>query len=294
MILAKDYLGDFSSLKDSINYITQQFNTILSEINSASELVEHEADQVASSSQSLSQGASQQADTVKEIAEEIVSISKQTQDNSDSANKANGLSGIAKKDAQLGKDQMHTMLSAMDEIKLSSQNISKIIKVIDEIAFQTNILALNAAVEAAHAKEHGRGFSVVAQEVRNLAQKSADAAKETTQLIDNSIQKVNEGYAIAKDTSNSLDKIAEGVTNVSELLANIAKDSNNQTLAIHEINKGIHQISTVTQVNTSTAQNSASTSQEMAAQSQVLKGLIQEFKLIDNKDDEDEPVQKAG
>lgn len=290
--ITKNYLGNFSSLKESINYITYQFNTILSEINAASELVEGEADQVASSSQSLSQGASQQANTVKEIAEEIISISKQTQDNSDSANKANELSVIAKKDAEVGKDQMHTMLSAMNEIKLSSQNISKIIKVIDEIAFQTNILALNAAVEAAHAQEHGKGFSVVAQEVRNLAQKSADAAKETTQLIDNSIQKVNEGYAIAKDTSNSLDKIAEGVSDVSTLVANIANDSNRQTEAIDEINKGIHQISTVTQVNTSTAQKSASTSQEMAAQSQVLKGLIQEFKLFEQSNTEE--IEKAG
>ncbi len=275
----REYLGDFITLKESINFIIQQLSNVLSEINASAEQVETGADQVASSSQGLSQGSSEQAGSVEEISASITQVAEQTKENAVNANKANELSIKAKTDAQNGNTQMAEMLKAMNEIKESSKSISNIIKVIDEIAFQTNILALNAAVEAARAGEHGKGFAVVAEEVRNLAARSAKAAKETTDLIDNSIDKVEEGYKMANDTAEALSQIVSGVTNAVEIVGMIANASNEQANAISEINRGIEQVSDVTQSNTATAEESASASEEMAGQAQVLKGLIQEFKL---------------
>lgn len=278
-MIERDYVGDFTKLKDSINYIVEQFNVILSEINTASEQVEVGAEQVAGSSQNLSRGASEQASSVEEIGATVTEVAEQTSENAKNANEANELSMKAKSGAQTGNDQMKEMLLAMNDIKDSSKNISNIIKVIDEIAFQTNILALNAAVEAARAGEHGKGFAVVAEEVRNLAARSAKAAKETTDLIDSSINKVDEGYEIANHTADALNIIVDGVTDTVEIVGKIAQASNQQATAISEINRGIEQISGVTQTNTATAEESASASEEMAAQAQTLKVMIQEFKL---------------
>ncbi len=277
--IKRDYVGDFTKLKDSINHIVEQFNVILTEINTAAEQVEAGAEQVASSSQNLSQGASEQASSVEEMGATITEVADQTNENAKNADEANKLSLKSKAGAQTGNTQMQEMLSAMNDIKDSSRNIANIIKVIDEIAFQTNILALNAAVEAARAGEHGKGFAVVAEEVRNLAARSAKAAKETTDLIDNSINKVDEGYKIANNTAEALNKIVAGVSDTVDIVSKIAQASNQQATAISEINSGIEQISGVTQTNTSTAEESASASEEMAAQAQMLKGLIQQFKL---------------
>ncbi len=287
-----EYEGDFIKLKDSINNIIEQFNFILSEIRAAAEQVETGAEQVSGASQSLSQGASQQASSVEEIGATVTEIAGQTKENAENANKANDLSVKAKADAQKGNEQMHQMLEAMNEIKESSKNISNIIKVIDEIAFQTNILALNAAVEAARAGEHGKGFAVVAEEVRNLAARSAQAAQETTELIDSSISKIEEGYSMAVETADALDKIVEGVENSEKIVSFIADASNQQAVAIDEVNKGIEQISGVTQTYTATAEESASASEEMTGQAQMLKNMIRAFKLKDSGNGEKKEILK--
>jgi len=274
-----DYVGDFSKLKDSINFIEVQFNEVLAEINTSADQVESAAGQVAASSQGLSQGASEQASGVEEISASIADVAEQIKQNSSHANRATELSLKAKTDAENGMLEMRGMLKAMVEINESSKNISKVVKVIDDIAFQTNILALNAAVEAARAGLHGKGFAVVAEEVRNLAARSAMAARETTEMIDHSIRKANEGSAIANKTAEALKKIVTGVTDAVEIVEKISEASVQQATAIAQIDEGINQISKVAQSNTATAEESAASSEEMAGQAQMLKGMIREFQL---------------
>lgn len=277
--IEREYLGDFVKLKNSINFIEAQLNEVLTEINSSADQVEAGAGQVASTSQGLSQGASEQASSVEEISATVAEVAEQTKRNASNANKANELSLKAKLDAQNGKAEMQGMLGAMEGINESSKNITKVVRVIDDIAFQTNILALNAAVEAARAGQHGKGFAVVAEEVRNLAARSAAAVKETTDMIDNSIRKVEEGSAIANKTAEALNKIVEGVSDAVEIVEKISEASVQQATSIAQIDTGINQISKVTQSNTATAEESAAASEEMAGQAQMLKGMIQEFRL---------------
>ncbi len=279
----RDYLGDFTQLKDSINHILAVFNDTLEEIEQAAVQVDIGTNQVAESSQNLSQGSAEQASSVEEISATVSQIAEQTKQNAQNANNANTISTGVKVDANQGNSKMGYMLKAMEEIKNSSNNINSIIKVIDDIAFQTNILALNAAVEAARAGDHGKGFAVVAEEVRNLAARSAGAAKETTEMIDLSITQVNEGYSLANETADALQKIVKGVEETVNIVEAIAEASIQQAAAVSQIDDGINQISQVTQMNTSTAEESASASEQMASQAQYLKSMINEFKLTHSK-----------
>ncbi len=274
-----EFKGDFIEMKNSLNDISVSLSQALGEINKAAFEVASGARQVSDASQALSQGSTEQASTLEELTASIVEIAERTKQNAVSANQANELSGSAKANGIKGNDQMKGMLSSMEEINESSANISKIIKVIDDIAFQTNILALNAAVEAARAGQHGKGFAVVAEEVRNLAARSAEAAKETTSLIEGSISKVGIGTRLAGATAEALSDIAAGIEKSADLVESIARASNEQASGIEMLNAGIEQIAMVVSNNSATAEQSAAASQQLSSQAEILKQMVGRFRL---------------
>jgi len=279
MTVEVDIKSEKDVLGKALSEIAEKNNEVLSNIASSSEQVAVGSKQVSDSSIILSQGATEQASSVEELTASLEEISSQTKLNAGNANQANELAINAKKDAMQGNAQMKDMLKSMEDINESSANISKIIKVIDDIAFQTNILALNAAVEAARAGQHGKGFAVVAEEVKNLSARSANAAKETTAMIEGSIKKAENGTRIAKDTAEALGKIVGGIEKVAELVNDIAIASNEQAIGIGQINQGIMQVSQVVQNNSATSEEGAAASEELSSQAELLKELVGQFKL---------------
>lgn len=233
--------------------------------------------QIADGAQSLAQGSTQQAAAVEQLSSSISEVSNKTKDNAILAGKAANLANTIRSNAEKGSRQMDEMMTAVREINDASQGISKVISVIDNIAFQTNILALNAAVEAARAGQHGKGFAVVAEEVRSLASKSADAARETGGMIENSMKKAELGSRIAGETAVSLVDIVMGIKESSQLVSDIARSSEEQALGIEQINKGIDQVAQVVQQNSATAEQSAAASEELSGQSSVLQELLNDF-----------------
>lgn len=276
---AQAFRGDFVTISNALNVIIDSLNEVMGDINIAAEQVNVGANQVSDSSQALAQGSTEQASSIQELTAAITEIADQTKNNAVDANKARELATDVMGNAEKGNRQMTEMQRSMVEINKSSVDISKIIKVIDDIAFQTNILALNAAVEAARAGQHGKGFAVVAEEVRTLAARSAEAAKETTVLIEGSISNVQEGTKIADDTAGALDEIVSGIGKVASLIGNIAAASNEQATGIAQINMGVEQVAQVVQQNSATAEQSAAASEELSGQSVLLKQMIDQFKI---------------
>ncbi|MBC3797611.1 methyl-accepting chemotaxis protein [Acetobacterium tundrae] len=276
---AQEYQGDFINISNALNGIIGSLNPVMQDIYNSAEQVSSGAGQVSDGSQALAQGSTEQASAIQELTASITEIADQTKNNAVDANQARELTSVVMDNAKKGNAQMNVMQQSMVDINTSSQDISKIIKVIDDIAFQTNILALNAAVEAARAGQHGKGFAVVAEEVRSLAARSSDAVKVTTTLIEGSINKVKVGTKIADETAVALTDIVAGIEKVTDLVSNIAVASNEQATGIAQINTGIEQVAQVVTQNSATAEESAAASEEMSSQAELLKERINQFQL---------------
>lgn len=279
------YKGEFVSVGKSLETILVSLNQAFYLINQSADQVSSGSEQVSNGAQALSQGATEQASAIQQLSATINEISEEIKSTAANAVDANKLSSEAVKEVEVGNEQMEEMIKAMAEISETSKEIGRIIKTIDDIAFQTNILALNAAVEAARAGVAGKGFAVVADEVRNLAGKSAEAAKNTTSLIERSIKAVAQGTKIVDATAISLHHIVDSTKETTDIIDGIAKASQSQSTAVGQVTMGIEQISGVVQTNSATAQQSAAASEQLSSQSQILKQLVSMFEFENNVED---------
>ncbi|MBP1560665.1 MAG: HAMP domain-containing protein [Oscillospiraceae bacterium] len=273
------YVGDFHKLIDSVDKINGKLTDTLRQINDSAEQVSCGAEQVSGGAQSLSQGATEQASSIEELSATISMISDMVNTNARDAADAAEKTDVA--GAALGEanGKMNELVEAMNEISASSAETQKIIKTIEDIAFQTNILALNAAVEAARAGAAGKGFAVVADEVRNLAGKSAEAAKNTTALIEGTVTAIEKGNSLVTDTAEMMNTVAESAGAVAQINGKIAESSKNAADAIVQVTTGVEQISAVVQTNSATAEESAAASEELAGQSGLMRELVGSFRL---------------
>lgn len=277
-----EFKGDFVALEQSLISTFQAMNVTMKKINQAAELVSTGSEQVSSGAQALSQGATEQASSVEELAATIQDISKQVQSNAESAITASNKAADAGQQVEISNQHMWEMQEAMAEIAEKSSQIGKIIKTINDISFQTNILSLNAAVEAARAGAAGKGFAVVASEVKQLAEKSSEAVKDTTALIESTVNAVTKGAQITESTASSLLAVVENVKETSGIIRQISEASKHQALSIEQITQGINQVSAVVQTNSATAEESAAASEELSGQAQTLKEQVRRFQLRDD------------
>ena len=273
------YVGDFQQMAASMYQLMERLSNTLLQVRVSADQVSGGSDQIASGAQALSQGATEQASTVEELAAAINGISGAIEKTADHALEARNQTVQTSSEVTICNQQMQEMIHAMERIRVSSGEIRKIIKTIEDIAFQTNILALNAAVEAARAGEAGKGFAVVADEVRSLAGKSAEASKDTTVLIEGSLQMVETGTQIANETAESLMRVVKDTQKVSDMVDNIAGAAKEQADSISQVTQGVDQISSVVQTNSATAEESAAASEELSGQAQMLKELVAKFRL---------------
>ena len=275
----EQYPGAYRPLLNSLQEISNDLNKTMAEIKTSAKEVNAGAEQVSSGAQGLSQGATEQASSIEELSATVNDISEHIKRTAENTRLANTEAQNAGKEVSHSDKQMQQMKAAMENINQKSGEISKIIKTIDDIAFQTNILALNAAIEAARAGVAGKGFAVVADEVGNLAQKSANAAKDTTMLIEETLQAVEQGTVLADSTAESLQRVVTGAGKVTELVNQIAEASVEQSRAVEQVSTGIDQISSVVQSNTATAEESAAASEELSGQANILNELVGRFQL---------------
>jgi methyl-accepting chemotaxis protein len=282
----EQYVYDYQPIMEAMRNIRNNLSDALFRINEAADQVANGSEQVSSGAQALSQGATEQASSIQELAATINDISNQINSNAQNAKEARLEAEEATRNVTASNAKMSEMNQAMLQISDKSNEIGKIIKTIEDIAFQTNILALNAAVEAARAGEAGKGFAVVADEVRNLASKSGEAAKNTTLLIEESMHAVENGTKITAETAKSMQAVVEGTKRINMIIEDVAESSDKQAIAVNQVTQGIDQISSVVQTNSATAEQSAAASEELSGQAQIMKGLVQQFKLYDGAEKE--------
>ena len=276
--ITSDYLGTYASIKDNINATQDKLADVFGQVNQAADFINDSSREIASGNNNLSQRAEEQAASLEETASSMEELTGTVKNNSDNAQQANKVANVARQLAEKGGEVVNQAVMAMDEINTSSNKIAEIIGVIDEIAFQTNLLALNASVEAARAGEQGRGFSVVATEVRNLAQRSATAAKESKELIQNSVNKVRVGTDLVNKSGNTLTEIVDGVKKVGDFIADIAAASQEQSSGIEQVNRAVSQMDEITQQNAALAEQASAASVSMSEQSENMIRLLAFFK----------------
>ena len=277
--VSDDFQGDFTEIRNSLTDITENLNQMIAEISMSADQISSGSTQLSDESRNLARSSTEQAGSIGELTESINDISEQMKQSTANAGEASHLSESARQCAQDGTGKMSHMVEAIDKMRESSEGISKIIKVIDDIAFQTNILALNAAVEAARAGQHGRGFAVVADEVRTLAARSAAEAQRTSDLVEDTIRRIKQSTDIAQETASVFDGIVNSVERAAGLVSNIAVLSEKQTRGIMLIRKGIESVSQTVRNNTSSAEESAAASRQLSGQAELLTDLVGRFQL---------------
>lgn len=273
------FIGDFAHIEEAIDSFQNNMNVLLRDLIHSADQVAAGAEQVSDGSQELAQGAAEQASSIEEISATFTEISNHISNTASLSQKADELGKETGEIVNNGREEMKQLQDSIHDIALASNNIQGIIKVIDDIAFQTNILALNAAVEAARAGNAGKGFAVVANEVRNLAKKSADAARDTTELIQNSLKHVSRGEEIAQRTGAAFDDVDHATSSILDMIAQIAQASKEQADSVAQITVGVDQISAVIHTTSATSEQSAATSEELNGQASLMKRLLSDFKL---------------